>query len=138
MQLTFSVVSKLSLLHSALLIKSFFKSHPIPPACVFTSPLFTMPSTSNDAGEDEVMLEQHEGAEGSGGPEAQLVITAIKQLSILAEQQLLNSRDFKLSPDTLNCIRQLTDNLSHLKIMEKPTGEVYPLLSWSILGSFLT
>lgn len=97
-----------------------------------------MPSTSNDAGEDEVMLEKHEGAEASGGSEAQLVITAIKQLSILAGQQLLNSRDFKLPPDTLNCLRQLTDNLSHLTIMDKPTGEVYSLHSWSVLGSFLT
>lgn len=84
------------------------------------------------------MLEQHEAVEGSRGSEAQLVITAIKHLSSLAEQQLLNMRDFKLSLNAINYLRQLTGNLSHLTIMEQPTGEVYPLLSWSVLGNFLT
>ena len=95
-------------------------------------------STSNDASGDEVMLEQHEAVEGSRGSEAQLVITAIKHLSSLAEQQLLNICDFKLSLNTINYLRQLTGNLSHLTIMEQPTGEAYPLLSWSVLGNFLT
>lgn len=47
-------------------------------------------------------------------------------------------RDFKLSLNAINYLRQLTGNLSHLTIMEQPTGEVYPLLSWSVLGNFLT
>ncbi|KAG9202061.1 hypothetical protein G6514_004729 [Epicoccum nigrum] len=81
-------------------------------------------STSNDASGDEVILEQHEAVEGSRGSESQLVITAIKQLSSLAERQLLNIRDFKLSLNTINYLRQLTGNLSHLTIIEQPTGEL--------------